>query len=118
MKCVWGAVLMWQGQGKLTTFNVDRTDYTGSNVGMWRLNYEESEVDVIFQVGINNFKCCTVHSDIYTVHTPTNAILLNLEEFKIYFKIHINIAPTCFGLRPSSGSLNWSLAKVILKHSV
>jgi hypothetical protein len=27
--------------------------------------------------------------------------LLNLERFKIY----TNIAPTCFGLRPSSGSL-------------
>jgi hypothetical protein len=32
--------------------------------------------------------------------------LLNLERFKIYIKIHTkNIAPTCFGLRPSSGSL-------------
>ena len=30
------------------------------------------------------------------------------------------MAPTCFSLRPSSGSLQWSLAKVILilKHSV
>jgi len=30
------------------------------------------------------------------------------------------VAPTCFGLRPSSGSLRLSLAKVILiwKHSV
>jgi hypothetical protein len=40
-----------------------------------------------------------------TVHSPTNALLLNLEEFKIYIKIHINIAATCFGLRPSSGSV-------------
>ena len=39
------------------------------------------------------------------VHSPTNAILLNLEKFKIYIKRHINIAPTCFGLQPSSGSL-------------
>jgi len=31
--------------------------------------------------------------------------LLNLEKFKIYIKIDLNIAPTCFGLRPSSGSL-------------
>ena len=31
--------------------------------------------------------------------------LLNLEKFKIYMKIHIIIASTCFGLRPSSGSL-------------
>jgi len=30
------------------------------------------------------------------------------------------MTPTCFGLRPSSGSLQWSLAKfiLILKHSV
>ena len=30
---------------------------------------------------------------------------LNLERFKIYIKTHITIAPTCFDLRPSSGSL-------------
>jgi len=28
------------------------------------------------------------------------------EHIKLYIKIHINIAPTCFGLRPSSGSLH------------
>jgi len=42
---------------------------------------------------------------LYIVHSPTNALLLNLEKFKIYIKININIAATCFGLRPSSGSL-------------
>jgi len=26
--------------------------------------------------------------------------ILNLEKFKIYIKLHTNIAPTCFGLRP------------------
>jgi hypothetical protein len=40
--------------------------------------------------------------------------LLNLERFKIY----TNIAPTYFGLRPSSRELVLSLVKVILKHSV
>jgi hypothetical protein len=34
--------------------------------------------------------------------------LLNLERCKIYTIIHINIAPTCFGLRPSSASLHWA----------
>jgi hypothetical protein len=34
--------------------------------------------------------------------------LLNLERFKIYTRIHTNIALTCFGLRPSSGSLYWA----------
>ena len=43
--------------------------------------------------------------NLYIVHSPTNALLLNLEKFKIHIKIHINIAPTCFGLQPSSGSL-------------
>ena len=28
------------------------------------------------------------------------------KHIKIYIKMHINIAPTCFGLRPSSGSLH------------
>ena len=28
------------------------------------------------------------------------------KRIKIYIKIHINIAPTCFGPRPSSGSLH------------
>ena len=33
---------------------------------------------------------------------------------KIYTKIHINIAPTCFGLLPSSGSLHWTWLKLYL----
>ena len=35
-----------------------------------------------------------------------------LENLKIHIKIYIKTAPTCFGLRPSSGSLHMSLAKV------
>jgi hypothetical protein len=31
---------------------------------------------------------------------------------KIYIKIHINITPTCFGLRPSSGSLHLTWPKL------
>jgi hypothetical protein len=38
--------------------------------------------------------------------------LLNLERFKIHIKIHTNVAPTCFGLRPSSGSLYWAWLKL------
>jgi hypothetical protein len=43
-----------------------------------------------------------------------------LENSKIYIKTHTKIAPTCFGLRPPSGSLHLSLAKVtlMLKQSV
>jgi hypothetical protein len=46
--------------------------------------------------------------------------LLILENSKIYIKTCIKIAPTCFGLRPSSGGLQLSLAKVtlMLKQSV
>ena len=41
-----------------------------------------------------------------------------LENIKIYMKTYIKIAPTCFGLRPSSGSLHMSLAQVICTKSV
>jgi hypothetical protein len=46
--------------------------------------------------------------------------LLILENSKIYIKIWIKIAATCFGPRTSSGSLQLSLAKVtlMLKQSV
>jgi hypothetical protein len=37
---------------------------------------------------------------------------------KIYIKTYIKIAPTRFGLRPSSGSLHMSLAKVTSIKSV
>jgi hypothetical protein len=40
--------------------------------------------------------------------------LLILENSKIYIKTYTKIAPTCFGLRQSSGSLHLSLAKVTL----
>ena len=30
--------------------------------------------------------------NLYIIHPPTNALLLNLEKFKIYIKIHIHIA--------------------------
>jgi len=34
-----------------------------------------------------------------------------LENIKIYIKIYIKTATTCFGLRPSSGSLHMSVVK-------
>jgi hypothetical protein len=40
------------------------------------------------------------------------------ENIKIYMKIYIKIVPTCFVLRPSSGSLHMSLAKDTLIKSV
>jgi len=45
----------------------------------------------------------------------TNKCTFKFEKrIKIYIKIHINIAPTCFGLRPSSGSLHWTWRKLYL----
>jgi len=41
-----------------------------------------------------------------------------LENIKIYINIYIKTAPTCFGLRSSSGSLLMSLAKVTFIKSV
>ena len=41
-----------------------------------------------------------------------------LENIKIYNKTYIKIAPTCFSLRPSSGSLHMSLAKITFIKSV
>ena len=36
------------------------------------------------------------------------------KHIKIYVKIRINIAATCFGLRPSSGRLHWTWLKLYL----
>ena len=63
---------------------------------------------------IYNFYCCTVHFDICRVHSPTNALFYLKKYIKMCSKIHINIAPTCFGLRPSSGSLHWTWLKLYL----
>jgi hypothetical protein len=41
-----------------------------------------------------------------------------LENIKIYIKTYIKIVPTCFRLRPPSGSLHVSLAKVTFIKSV
>jgi hypothetical protein len=41
--------------------------------------------------------------------------LLILEKSKIWIKTYIKIASTCFGLRPSSGGLHFSLVKLHLR---
>jgi hypothetical protein len=55
----------------------------------------------------------------FFVHQKIHFLLI-LENSKIYIKTYIKIAPTCFAVRPSSGSLHLSLAKVtlMLKNSV
>jgi len=60
-----------------------------------------------YEVGLNPLGVCRVHS-------PTNALIYFEEHIKIYIKMHINIAPTCFGLRPTSGSLHWTWLKLYL----
>jgi hypothetical protein len=62
---------------------------------------------------------CILVSPKFLIHQQMHCLLI-LENTKIYTKTYIKIAPTCFGLRPSSGGLHLSLAKVrlILKQSV
>ena len=49
--------------------------------------------------------CMETNGGLYIVHSPTNALFIKLGKVQIYVKIHIIIAPTYFGLRPSSGNL-------------
>ena len=51
-------------------------------------------------------------------HLPTDAFYISLTDTKIYIKMYIKIAPTCFDLRPSSGSLHLSVAKVTFVKTV
>jgi hypothetical protein len=65
--------------------------------------------------GHHNFHTHTVHLDIIKVfYSPTDAQVNFLKNnFKIYIKIDIKTAPTCFGaVTPSSGSVLLVLAKV------
>ena len=49
----------------------------------------------------------------YSSLTNKNTFLFE-KHIEIYIKIHKNIAPTCFGLRPSSGSLHSTCLKLYL----
>jgi len=55
-----------------------------------------------------------VRFDMCRVFSSTNALLLIKKHIKIYIKIHTNIAPTSFGLRPQSGSLHCTWLKLYL----
>jgi hypothetical protein len=61
----------------------------------------------IFQCWSNEI----IHQSKSFIYQQTHFIPV-LENIKIYIKICIKIAPTYFGLRPSSGSLHMSLAKI------
>jgi hypothetical protein len=62
--------------------------------------------------------CILISSNTF-IHQQMHYFLIS-ENSKIYLKTYIEIAPTCFGPRPSSGSLHLILAKVtlMLKQSV
>jgi len=45
-----------------------------------------------------NFYLCPVHFKIYVVHSPTNALFINLVKSNKFTLKHNNIAPTYFGL--------------------
>jgi hypothetical protein len=55
----------------------------------------------VYQKWQRNYKLSKAKTD----HSPTNALFIKLGRFKLYTIIHMNFAPTCFGLRRSSGSL-------------
>jgi len=38
------------------------------------------------------------------VHSPTKALFYFKKHINIYIKVHINIAPTCFGLDHQQGA--------------
>jgi hypothetical protein len=74
----------------------------------------------LFTEGKENLREQTVgESHQSFIHQQMHHLLI-LETSKIYIKIYIKIAPTCFGPRPSSGSVQLSLAKAtrMLKQSV
>ena len=60
---------------------------------------------------------CLLISSKYFIYQQLRLVSV-LENIKIYIKTYIEIAPTCFGLRPSSGGLHMSLAKVTFIKSV
>jgi hypothetical protein len=66
-----------------------------------------------FILGIFIVAPCILVSPKFSIHQQMHFLLI-LENTKIYIKTYIKIVPTCFGLRPSSGSLHLSLAKVTL----
>jgi len=56
--------------------------------------------DVAVHICLHLYRC-TVHFDIYTVHTRTNALFIKLEKVLKFTLKSIRLVPTCFGLRPS-----------------
>ena len=52
------------------------------------------------------FNRCTVHFDTYNVQTPKNALFIKLDKDLKFTLKSLRLAPTYFGLRPSSGSLH------------
>jgi hypothetical protein len=62
----------------------------------------------VYLIKASDFLAC--HS---FFHSPTDAQVNCTNHFKIYIKIDIKTAPTCFGaVTPSSGSALFVLAKV------
>jgi len=75
-------------------------------LGVTEISRRMKQIRINKTLKVFNFYCCAVHFDICTVHSHTKALFYFIKRIKIYIKIHINIAPTCFGLRSSSGSLH------------
>jgi hypothetical protein len=94
-----------------------RTLYMKTNNHFWFLSLDSSWKEKRCRQITFIVAPCNWMSSKSFIYQQTHSISV-LENIKIYIKIHIKIAPTSFGLRPSSGSLHMSLAKVTFIKSV
>ena len=81
------------------------------------LNLDLKRFRTLTRNTINQLKNCLILKKLLgrcRVHSQTTALSYFKRPIKIYIKMHLNIAPTFFGLRPSSGSLHWTWLKLYL----
>ena len=111
-----------QGDISISNINVIRLEQGLQNPWICRIRNSFYVIKKLWSVDThsrsvsNSCVVCNVYNNFFIVAPP---LLIYVEfthqqmhyfyfkeHIKIYIKIHINIAPTCFGLRPSSGSLH------------
>jgi hypothetical protein len=95
--------------------NISLNSYS-SSAEVWRV-YGKAANTVNFPsyFSLSSNKKSSTNGRVFVLFTHQKVhYLLKLERFKIYTKIHTNIAPiyTYLGFRPSSGSLYWAWLKL------
>jgi hypothetical protein len=106
------------GHGYHSYSHKDGVNFRVSSVARSRSNFVWLYINIyIFLIFI--VAPCILISPKFFIHQQMHFLLI-LENSKNYIRTSIKIAPTCFGLELSSGSLQLSLAKVtlMLKQSV